>query len=169
MKAQEAFEKYHAAVFRFAYRFTGSADSAGDITQECFLALLCAPERFDGARGSMKTYLLGIARRLALKHYRDGAPEEPLETEPPAPATDELLGAELSEVVRQAVAGLPELQREALVLFEYEELSLEEVARVVGADIGTVKSRLHRARERLKRQLAPYRNSGVQASWKTTN
>jgi RNA polymerase sigma-70 factor (ECF subfamily) len=54
---------------------------------------------------------------------------------------------------------LPPLQREALVLFEFEELSLAEIAEVVGADTGTVKARLHRARQRLKRILAPYMNT----------
>jgi RNA polymerase sigma-70 factor (ECF subfamily) len=49
------------------------------------------------------------------------------------------------------------VQREALVLFEYEGVSLEEIAQIVGAEVGTVKSRLHRARERLRQVLAPYR------------
>ncbi|HEV7375763.1 MAG TPA: sigma factor-like helix-turn-helix DNA-binding protein, partial [Pyrinomonadaceae bacterium] len=63
---------------------------------------------------------------------------------------------------RRAIDGLPPLQREALLLFEYEELALSEIATVVGADIGTVKARLHRARQRLKRQLAPYFKSSAE-------
>jgi RNA polymerase sigma-70 factor (ECF subfamily) len=54
------------------------------------------------------------------------------------------------------VAQLPELQREALILFEYEGFALNEIAHIVNADVGVVKSRLHRARESLKRLLAPY-------------
>jgi RNA polymerase sigma-70 factor (ECF subfamily) len=54
---------------------------------------------------------------------------------------------------------LPPLQREALVLFEFEELPLADIADVVGADVGAVKARLHRARQRLKVVLAPYMNS----------
>jgi RNA polymerase sigma factor (sigma-70 family) len=57
--------------------------------------------------------------------------------------------------VRRAVATLPPLQREALILFEYMEMPLSEVAATVGADVGTVKSRLHRARGRLRRILEP--------------
>jgi DNA-directed RNA polymerase specialized sigma24 family protein len=53
------------------------------------------------------------------------------------------------------VAALPPLQKEALILFEYEEFSLEEIAQVVGVEVGAVKARLHRARETLRRRLAP--------------
>jgi len=53
------------------------------------------------------------------------------------------------------------LQREVVVLFEYEEQSLVEIAAIVGADVGTVKSRLHRGRECLRRELAPYLNGGA--------
>ena len=79
-----------------------------------------------------------------------------------------LLDAELSEEVRKAVAALPELQREVVVLVEYEELSLAEAASVVGADVGTVKSRLHRARRRLRRSLSFYFKSsrGVESARK---
>jgi RNA polymerase sigma-70 factor (ECF subfamily) len=65
---------------------------------------------------------------------------------------------ELSAIVQAAISALPPLQREAIVLCEFEELSLDEAAAVVGADVGTVKSRLHRAREGLRRSLAPYRD-----------
>jgi RNA polymerase sigma-70 factor (ECF subfamily) len=59
--------------------------------------------------------------------------------------------------VAQAVQALPPLQRETLILFEYEELPLEEIARTVDAEVGTIKARLHRARENLRRMLAPLR------------
>jgi len=67
--------------------------------------------------------------------------------------------AETAELVAQAVGLLPPLQREALILAEYEEMTLEEVAKAVDAEVGTVKSRLHRARENLRRILAPLRRS----------
>jgi RNA polymerase sigma-70 factor, ECF subfamily len=57
--------------------------------------------------------------------------------------------------VRAAVEALPPLQREAVVLFEYQEMSLVDIAAVCDVDVGTVKSRLHRGRERLRRTLAP--------------
>lgn len=70
----------------------------------------------------------------------------------------QVLDDELSGEVKRAVAALPQLQREALILFEYEELSLSEVAAIVGADVGTVKGRLFRAREKLRQELAQYFN-----------
>ena len=155
MPPREAFEQYHQAVFSFAYRLTGRQDLAHDITQECFLALIRAPERFDPARGNVKTYLFSIARNLVLKNYRDHRAETELDEgdDQAAISTDPRPSMEVSSAVAQAVAGLPPMQREALVLFEYEGATLEEVAHIVGADVGTVKSRLHRA-------LAPYKRVG---------
>lgn len=69
-----------------------------------------------------------------------------------------LLDDELSVKVQEAVSDLPPLQKEALVLFEYEGLALSEIASMVGTDVGAVKSRLYRARERLRNALAPYLN-----------
>jgi DNA-directed RNA polymerase specialized sigma24 family protein len=80
------------------------------------------------------------------------------ETDPPsqfAMAGEKIENGQVSEAVQAAIGALPMLQREALVLFEFEELSLEQVAAVAGCDAGTVKSRLHRARARLRRVLAP--------------
>ena len=67
-----------------------------------------------------------------------------------------LLDDELSVKVREAVASLPPMQREALVLFEYEGLALSEIASIIGTDVGAVKSRLYRAREGLRNMLRPY-------------
>jgi RNA polymerase sigma-70 factor (ECF subfamily) len=102
----------------------------------------------------MKTYLLSIARNIALKQYRNRADQ--WDENLPAPSFDPRDSIDIGTAVADAVADLPELQREALVLFEYEGVTLEELARIVGADVGTVKSRLHRARARLRRVLAPY-------------
>ncbi|HEY5443983.1 MAG TPA: sigma factor-like helix-turn-helix DNA-binding protein, partial [Pyrinomonadaceae bacterium] len=70
-----------------------------------------------------------------------------------------VLDEELTNQVRHAVMTLPPLQREALVLFEYEDLSLSEIADITESDIGAVKGRLFRAREGLKRMLRPYLNA----------
>jgi RNA polymerase sigma-70 factor (ECF subfamily) len=149
---EEAFDRYHEPVFRFAYRLTRRADRAEDLTQECFLAYVRAPGRVDTSRGNTKTYLFAIVRNLAFKYYRDALPEGPLD--------DRAVGQfnpELATAVEEAVASLPPLQQEAILLFEYEGFTLDEIAQVTGADTGTIKSRLHRARESLKRILAPYR------------
>lgn len=159
VKIADAFEQYHQAVFDFIYRLTRRVDLAEDITQECFLALVRAPERFNPDRGTIKTYLFAIARNVLLKNYRDERAGEPVD-ESASIHTDSQSTFEISLAVENAIAALPHLQQEALVLFQYEGLTLEEIAQIVGADVGTVKSRLHRARERLRKDLALYRKVG---------
>jgi len=152
----DLYQRYRTPVFRFAWRLTGSTAAAEDVTHDCFLALL-EGAAFDDRRASLRTYLFGVARFLAFKRLRL-ADRETEESETAGNAHDpfqELLEAERSELVARAVAALPPLQREALILFEYEELSLEEIAQVAGVDIGAVKARLSRARESLRRKLAP--------------
>jgi RNA polymerase sigma-70 factor (ECF subfamily) len=160
VRAEEAFNQYHRAVYRFVCRLTRRADLAEDITQECFLAYIRAPGKFDEGKGSLRTYLYAIARNLALKHLRDRAGEEPLDRDSPHTAGDPRAGVEAAAAVEQAVAKLPVLEREALILFQYEGFTLAEIAAVVDAEVGTVKARLHRARERLRVALAPWRRVG---------
>lgn len=162
----ELYERHRTGIFRFAYRMLGTAEMAEDITHDCFLSLIKRPENFDPARGSLKTYLYSAARNLSLKHFRNTAREIAVEEfgeERSIPVKEQPLGRllsdELSSKVREAVFSLPPLQREALVLFEYEGLALSEIAGVVGTDIGAVKARLHRARGTLRNMLWPYLNS----------
>jgi RNA polymerase sigma-70 factor (ECF subfamily) len=159
------YERHRTPVFRFACRMLGSATQAEDVTQECFLSILRRPEAFQAGRASLRTYLCAIARHLALKQLRkrgqetlvDDPPEEaPRGTVGERDALGKVIEAEAAEAVRDAVAALPPLQREAVVLFEYQELSLADIATVCEVDVGTVKSRLHRARERLRRTLTPF-------------
>jgi RNA polymerase sigma-70 factor (ECF subfamily) len=160
------YERHRDAVFRFAYRLLGSSGLAEDVAHDCFLSLLRQPGKFDASRASLRTYLLAAARNLSSKHFRhvgDEVTVDELTQELRGPEGHEplrqLLDEELSSEVRKAVESLPPLQREALVLFEFEELSLAEIALIVGADVGAVKARLHRARQRLKIVLAPYLSS----------
>lgn len=156
------YERHRDAVFRFAYRMLASIESAEDITHDCFISLIKQPARFDPTRARLRTYLYAAVRNLAAKRFRqssnevavDDLFEEPRLADTQAPLT-RLLDAELSAEVSKAISELPALQREALILFEYEELSLAEIAAIVGADIGAVKARLHRARGQLRRALAP--------------
>jgi RNA polymerase sigma-70 factor (ECF subfamily) len=159
---EAAFDQYSQSVYRFVYRMTRREDVAEDIAQETFLALVRSPERWNAARGSMKTYLLAIARNLVLKRFRDYRTEEQLDDEEQGRATDPRTALEIGAAVASAIEELPGLQQEAVILFEYEGVTLEELAQIVAADVGTVKSRLHRARTRLRRTLAPYR-TGVKS------
>jgi RNA polymerase sigma-70 factor, ECF subfamily len=159
--AEQAFDDHHKAIYRFVYRLTGRPELAEDITQDCFLAILRDPQRWNAARGGMKTYLFSIARNLALKRYRDDHEDHQLGQDRTLSITDQRMDQELPVLVAQMVSQLPELQREALILFEYEGFQLNEISQIVNADIGVVKSRLHRARERLKQALAPCRKVGT--------
>lgn len=153
------FERHREVIFRVAYRLTNSAAAAEDITQECFLGLLDAPGRFDPARGCLRTYLYGAVRNHARRYHglRDGdADLEDTEVDETAEVSQNFLQQEQSQLIQQAISTLPPQQREALILFQYEELPLEEIAAILGIEIGAVKSRLHRARARLKRILTPY-------------
>ena len=150
------YRSYRTPLFRFAWRLTGSVAAAEDVVQECFLALLDGVS-FDANQGSLRAYLFGIARNLALKRIRaaERECEEREDSEAAPDPLDGVLSAERSEAISRAVAGLPPGQREALILFEYEELSLEEIAGMAGIETGAVKARLHRARESLRRRLGP--------------
>lgn len=162
----EVYTRYRKTVFSFTYRLLGSVEIAEDITHDCFVSLIRTAERFDAKKASLKTYLLGAARNLAAKHFHktsgnlcfEDLTEEPVSFESNLPLR-RLLDEELSLVVQDAIAQLSPLQREALILFEYEELSLAEIAKVVGEDVNVIKQRLHRARTTLKKMLAPYMES----------
>lgn len=150
------YHRHRTAVFQFAWRLTASRTAAHDVTQECFLALISGAG-FDDDRGELRGYLFGIARNLVFRQLRisEREAEEPAEVPAPVDVLGDLLQVERSELVAGAIARLPVLQREAIVLFTFEELSLEQIAKISGVDAGTVKSRLHRARESLRTALAP--------------
>jgi RNA polymerase sigma-70 factor (ECF subfamily) len=158
---QSIFAEHKDSVYRFAWRMTNSPAAAEDIAQDVFLQLLRHPDRFDPGRGRLGAFLLGIARNLALKRWRDEHGWEELEDDRFIAKPVAMEHIEIAEIVGDAVRSLPRLQREVLVLAEYEELSLEEIARAVESEVGTVKSRLHRARENLRRILAPLKTANT--------
>lgn len=154
---RDAFRLHKDVLYRFAYRMTGSRSIAEDVVQESFLALWRRPGAFDPQRGAVRAFLLGIARNLILKRWRDERPHEELHAESSVCQPVDLPAGERAAFVARAVALLPPLQRETLILAEYEEMPLEEIARSTGAELAATKSRLHRARENLRRMLAPLR------------
>jgi RNA polymerase sigma-70 factor (ECF subfamily) len=163
----DIYQRHRDAVFRFSYRMLGSLPVAEDVTQDCFLVLLRNPDRFDPTRAALRTFLLAVARNQALKRLRYSGVEVDLdvvdtEVGPNGSAgpLGQLLSSEVVTLVKAAIDRLPVLQREALVLFEYEGLSMAEIATIVDADIGTVKARLYRSRQALKRMLGPYIRGG---------
>ena len=138
--------------FRLAHDWVGGRD----VTQDVFLVLLRAPASYDPSRGPLRPFLLGVARNLALTRLHQESRWDVLDEE--QFAAEPLEVDETSEMVARAVSTLPPLQREALILAQYEELSLEEIAIAVHAEVGTIKSRLFRARENLRRMLSPLKS-----------
>lgn len=157
------YNAYRTPLFRFAWRLTGSVPTSEDAVQECFLVLLKGAS-FEAEQGSLRGYLFGIARNLAFKTLRI-AERESAEmdiTEHELDPLEDVLSAERSEVVARAVAALPFGQREAIILFEFEGLALEEIAGLLKIETGAVKARLHRARETLRHRLAPLLSTAVE-------
>lgn len=155
---ESIFEANSDAVYRFAWRMTGSTEVAEDIAQDCFLQLLKSPRHYDARRGAIRPWLLGVARNLILKRWRaegrwTSLDEEAFAVDPPSS------DCRADESVARAVQSLPPLQREVLILIEYEGQTLEEAAQAVAAEVGTVKARLHRARNNLRRMLEPLRTA----------
>ena len=163
----QLYQRYRNRVYGFAYRMLGAQAIAEDVTHEAFLVLIQQPQRYQAARGSLLTFLCAVTRNHVFQHLRrqERYAPEPVETlsegdEPGAtllydPLTC-LLERELATQVGTALTRLPVAQREVLVLREYQELSYEEIATVIGADLNVVKARLYRARQALAKRLAPY-------------
>ncbi len=159
---RDAFQCHKDIVYRFAYRMTGSSSIAEDIVQDCFVTFWRKPEAYNPSRGALRSFLLGVARNLVLKRWRRERPHAALDEALPEDIEDEsaclpfdIEGQERAEAVKRAILLLPPLQREAVILAEYEEPSREEIARATAAELAAVKSRLHRARQNLRRMLEP--------------
>jgi len=150
-----AFEQKKDLVYRFAWRMTGSPSAAEDITQEVFLSLLSQPDRFDACRGELSPFLIGVARNVARKWLRGESRWSEIDEDQVSTEPVEIADREIAEIVGAAVASLLPLQREVLVLAYYEGMSLAEIAQAVNVEVGAVKARLFRARQNLKRILAP--------------
>jgi RNA polymerase sigma-70 factor (ECF subfamily) len=171
------YRRRQSAIYRFAMHMSGSAPTAEDVTQEVFLALIREDCGFDPERGSLSAYLFGIARKLVLRYLERGRPDLPLESygdeslRPELAAADnplvDLTRKETLEALRRAVLALPRRYREVVVLCDLEELDYADAAVALGCPIGTVRSRLHRARALLLEKLTPEKSPRASLeSWK---
>lgn len=162
----QLYRRRQGVVFRFAWQMSGSKSIAEDVTQEVFLFLMRDGHVFDPARGSLSAFLLGVARNHVLRRLRvekllsplaDDYDDESAVVQPAADVCplDDLTRAETIETVRKAVLSLPPKYREVVVLCELQDVSYGEAAEVLGCAIGTVRSRLHRARALLLAKLRP--------------
>ena len=118
--------------------------------QAAFVVLLEKPHRYDARRGPLLPFLLGVARGLRLAWLRHAGIETSNPDPPPPPSH---ASAEIIADVRVAVLGLPDEFRESLVLREYHGFTYQEIADLQGAPVGTVRSRLARARDLLRNRL----------------
>jgi RNA polymerase sigma-70 factor, ECF subfamily len=158
----ELFARHQHSIYRYAAHMCGA--DADDIVQDTFMVLLTHNRTFDAARGPLGAYLLGIARHLMLKRLgsRYLLPNNELETiatqaAPDLSALDVLSQEETVAAVRSAIAELPPVYREAIVLCELQEMDYQSAAMVLGCPLGTVRSRLHRARIQLAHRLSMLR------------
>ncbi len=160
------YRKRQGSVYRFALQMSGSPALAEDVTQEVFMALMRDGTSYDSARGPLNWFLLGIARNLVRQRlgrerfYTSLADDQEDQSIVSGLQTvndplDELARTETIEVVRKAVFSLPLPYREVVVLCELQELSYAEAAGILGCAIGTVRSRLHRARALLIEKMRP--------------
>ena len=152
--------RYQGPLFRFLGLLGFRGARAEDVAQETFLRAFKALATFDSSRGLFSTWLFTIARRLAIgewqraRHER-APPSDFIEPRSlaPDPAESSLL-TERARRIERALLALPEQLRSTFFFSQIKELTLEEVAELEGCAIGTVKSRIFRAREQLRLALA---------------
>src|SRR4029079_9985600 len=160
------YRRRQAPIYRFALQMSGSKTIAEDVTQEVFLFLMREGQVFDPARGSVSAFLFGVARNHVLRRLRvehllaplgDDSDDDAVFSHPSSEMCplEDLTRAETIESVRKAVLSLPAKYREVVVLCELQDVSYGETAEILGCAIGTVRSRLHRARALLLTKLRP--------------
>ncbi|MFN0120622.1 MAG: RNA polymerase sigma factor [Blastocatellia bacterium] len=157
------YRRRQAGVYRFALRMSGSESVAEDVTQEVFIALMRNPNLFQPGRASLATYLFGIARNQVLRHAQrnrtwveigaDDVEEAAGELTANSDPLLDLARSETVGIVRQAIGSLPGHYREVVVLCELHEVNYTEAAEIIGCPVGTVRSRLNRARALLVDKL----------------
>jgi RNA polymerase sigma-70 factor (ECF subfamily) len=157
------FHRYQGPVYRFVRQMSGSASTAEDVTQEVFMALMETSDRFDASKGSLKVYLYGIARNLLRRQIRKQSTQREVDLDHLTDAVMSVVGtaanaladlerAEAIASLRRAIIALPPHYREVIVLCELHEVSYEDAALIVNCPLGTIRSRLSRARRVLARK-----------------
>ena len=150
------YRRYQGPLYRFALQMSGQTELAAEVTQEVFMWLMRESRQYHSDRGPLISYLYGVTRNYVLRHLeRDGAhavsiddPENDAALLPAAEddVLSELTRGERIDLLRQAILGLPAPYREVVVLCDLHELDYTETAAILGCPLGTVRSRLHRAR-----------------------
>jgi RNA polymerase sigma-70 factor (ECF subfamily) len=170
------YRRRQGGIYRFALQMCGFQALAEDVTQEVFMVLIRNGETFDPTRGSLNAFLVGVARNLLLRRLQRERFYAPIDDNSDDDTTthesfvtadgplEELSRIETINSVRMAVLALPERYREVVVLCDLQEMSYVEAAEVLSCAVGTVRSRLHRARALLIEKLRPARQEDVAPS-----
>jgi RNA polymerase sigma-70 factor (ECF subfamily) len=155
----EFYRKHQGVVFRFALQMSGKVEIAEEVTQDVFVTVMKSAGRYDAERGSVAAFLYGIARNIVLRALErerpyltvldDRADEYSAEQD----IFGDLAQSERIEKLRKAVLALPPAYREVVVLCDLHERDYAEAASAMGCAIGTVRSRLHRARALLAEKM----------------
>lgn len=153
----ELFEDFGGAVKTIALRVLRDEALAEDVVQDTFVGFWKAPGKYDPERGALRSFLLTIAHRRAVDIVRSEEARSRRELQPPDPdhfdLVDEVLARDLSQEVRQALTTLADGERQAISMAYFGGLSYVEVAEVLGAPEGTVKSRIRSGMKKLASTL----------------
>jgi RNA polymerase sigma-70 factor (ECF subfamily) len=163
--AFEVFYDRHGGVaYSLAYRVVGERGAAEDVTQEAFISIWRSGARYDAARGSVRSWMLGIVRNRAIDVLRSKAGRAPkldfddevvLEQRQAEELTDaEALQRETAREVRGALGGLPGEQSKVIQLAYFGGFSHSEIASMLGVPLGTVKGRMRLGLEKIRGELA---------------
>ncbi len=154
---RELVERHQNAIYRFALGLIGKHEEAQDITQDVFLSAHNKIASFDSSRAAFSTWLFTITRNCCINWLKRKRPVESSQMDlvAKAPCEDSIVNKELSAQLDSALAELPLEQKSAFLLAEFECLPYAEIATIENTTLGTVKSRIHRAKNRLKELLQP--------------
>jgi RNA polymerase sigma factor (sigma-70 family) len=145
------FDRYQTLLFNFYTKMTQDRTLSEDLVQDVFLRILRHRASYrPGA--SFRTWIYQIARNARLDHARKAKPEAPFASEPiaPAPSSDPAQQKQEAALLQRALMQLPEDKREILILSRFQELKYDEIARLMGCEVGAVKVRVHRALQQLR-------------------
>jgi RNA polymerase sigma-70 factor (ECF subfamily) len=155
------YRRYQGQVFRFAHQMSGQVEIAEEVTQDVFM--MASSRKYDPKRGSVAAYLYGVARNFVLRRLQQERPYLTTLDDPESEYADvaaddpdtlgDLTRNERIESLRRAVLALPPAYREVVVLCDLHELDYAEAASSLECAIGTVRSRLHRARALLAEKM----------------
>lgn len=151
-------ERHQQAIFQFAWNLIGDEHEAEDIAQDVFVAAFGHLRSYDSRRAALQTWLLTITRNRCINHLKRKRPtvgDDAVCYGNASAGSDKYEREEFWRELNGALAGLPPKQKTAFVLAEIEDLSYREIAQIEQTTCGTVKSRIHRAKQRLRAVLEP--------------